>query len=145
MKKRILIVDDNYQIVRNLKWRLEAHNFDVSVAYDGYECVHLAKLELPDLILMDIKMPIGGGLWAFETLKGMADTSKIPIIFNTEFPSTEVRKLVMEMGAEDLIWKPFKSDVVIEKINTALSYKMIIPDDQRVSDSAYSQDSLETN
>ncbi len=145
MKKRILIVDDNYQIVRNLKWRLEANNFDVSVAYDGYECVHLAKLELPDLILMDIKMPIGGGLWAFETLKGMADTSKIPIIFNTEFPSTEVRRLVMEMGAEDLIWKPFKSDVVIEKINTALSYKMIIPDDQRVSDSAYSQDSLETN
>ncbi len=145
MKKRILIVDDNYQIVRNLKWRLEASNFDVSVAYDGYECVHLAKLELPDLILMDIKMPIGGGLWAFETLKGMADTSKIPIIFNTEFPSTEVRRLVMEMGAEDLIWKPFKSDIVIEKINTALSYNMIIPDDQPVSDSADNQDYVETN
>ncbi len=145
MKKRILIVDDNYQIVRNIKWLLEARNFDVSVAYDGYECVHLAKLELPDLILMDIKMPIGGGLWAFEILKGMADTSKIPIIFNTEFPSTKVRRLVMEMGAEDLIWKPFKSEVVIEKINTALNYKIIIPDDKRIEDSAYRQDSLETN
>ena len=145
MKKRILIVDDNYQIVRNLKWRLEASNFDVSVAYDGYECVHLAKLELPDLILMDIKMPIGGGLWAFEILKGMTDTSMIPVIFNTEFPSTEVKRLVMEMGAEDLIWKPFKSDELIEKINTALSYQNITSDNRLFSDAEYIQDSLETN
>ncbi len=145
MKKRILIVDDNYQIVRNLKWRLEASNFDVSVAYDGYECVHLAKLELPDLILMDIKMPIGGGLWAFEILKGMTDTSMIPVIFNTEFPSTEVKRLVMEMGAEDLIWKPFKSDELIEKINTALSYQNITSDNMLFSDAEYIQDSLETN
>ena len=145
MKKKILIVDDNYKIVRNLKWRLEASNFDVSVAYDGYECVHVAKLELPDLILLDIKMPIGGGLWAFEVLKGMTDTSKIPVIFNTEFPSTEVKRLVMEMGAEDLIWKPFKSDILIEKINTILSYEMIKSDDKLISDSVYIQNSLETH
>ena len=120
MKKKILIVDDEPKIVRLLALRLKAKNFDVISAYDGYECVKVAKLELPDLILLDIKMPLGGGINAFENLKGMASTQNIPVIFITGFPSTKVKRQVMEMGAEDFITKPFNSDVLIEKINTIL-------------------------
>ena len=120
MKKKILVVDDEPQIVRLLTLRLKAKNFDVISAYDGYQCAQVAKAELPDLILLDIKMPLGGGIKAYETMKNTVSTSKIPVIFITAFPSVEVRKLVMDMGAEDFVSKPFNSDQLIDKINKIL-------------------------
>ncbi|MBU0529023.1 response regulator [bacterium] len=134
MKKKILVVDDEPSIVRLLSLRLKANNFDVVSAYDGYQCVETAKLESPDMILLDIKMPLGGGIKAYEILKGMPKTSKIPVIFITAFPSAEVKKQVMEMGAEDFISKPFNSDVLIEKINTILSKPKINSKDMLFSD-----------
>lgn len=121
MKKKILVVDDEPQIVRLLTLRLKAKNFDVISAYDGYQCVQVAKAELPDLILLDIKMPLGGGIKAYEKMKNIAATSLIPVIFITAFPSVEVRKLVMDMGAEDFVSKPFNSDQLIDKINKILN------------------------
>ncbi len=134
MRKKILVVDDEPQIVRLLSLRLKANNFDVISAYDGYQCVQVAKLELPDLILLDIKMPLGGGIKAFENLKDIKATNLIPVIFITAFPSIKVKNQVMEMGAEDFISKPFNSDVLIEKINTILNYKMVKSDDNIPSD-----------
>ncbi len=127
--KKILVADDDTQIVRLLSFRLKANNFDVIVAYDGYQCVQVAKDDLPDLILLDINTPFGGGIKALETLKTMADTSKIPVIIITAFASTEVIRLVMELGASDLISKPFKSDELIEKIKTTLGYQNTSPDE----------------
>ena len=121
MKRKILVVDDEPQIVRLLALRLKSKNFDVISAYDGYQCVQVAKQELPDLILLDIKMPLGGGIKAFEKLKSISATSTIPVIFITAYPSEEVKKLVMDMGAEDFVSKPFNSDVLIEKINIILN------------------------
>lgn len=138
MKKKILVVDDEPQIVRLLSLRLKAKNFDVISAYDGYQCVQVAKLELPDLILLDIKMPLGGGIKAFENLKGIASTQNIPVIFITAFPSTAVKRQVMKMGAEDFISKPFNSDVLIEKINVILNNKKIKPDENSLSDAEFS-------
>lgn len=134
MKKKILVVDDEPQVVRLLSLRLKANNFDVISAYDGYQCVEVAKLELPDLILLDIKMPLGGGVKAFEKLKSLATTNTIPVIFITAYPSIEVKKQVMEMGAEDFISKPFNSEVLIEKINTILDSKALKSDGTIVSD-----------
>lgn len=130
MKKKILVVDDEPQVVRLLALRLKANNFDVISAFDGYQCVEVAKLELPDLILLDIKMPLGGGVKAFEKLKSLATTNTIPVIFITAYPSIEVKKQVMEMGAEDFISKPFNSEVLIEKINTILDNKIVEHDDR---------------
>lgn len=134
MKKKILVVDDEPQVVRLLSLRLKANNFDVISAYDGYQCVEVAKLELPDLILLDIKMPLGGGVKAFENLKNIATTNTIPVIFITAYPSIEVKKQVMEMGAEDFISKPFNSEVLIEKINTILDNKIVEHDDRLFND-----------
>ena len=120
MKRKILVVDDEPQIVRLLALRLKAKKFDVVSAYDGYQCVQVAKEELPDLILLDIKMPLGGGIKAFEKMKSISSTSNIPVIFITAFPSVKVKKLVMEMGAEDFVSKPFNSDLLIDKINKVL-------------------------
>ncbi len=120
MKKKILVVDDEPQIVRLLSLRLKAKNFNVISAYDGYQCVQVAKDEIPDMILLDIKMPLGGGIVAFEKLKSLSETKNIPVIFITAFPSAEIKKQVMDMGAEDFISKPFNSDVLIDKVNAIL-------------------------
>ena len=144
MKKKILVVDDEPQIVRLLSLRLKANNFDVLTAYDGYQCVQVAKLELPDLILLDIKMPLGGGIKAFENLKDISATNMIPVIFITAFPSVKVKEQVMSMGAEDFIAKPFNSDVLIEKINIILNDKKLKPDENPLTNAKIDQNSLES-
>ena len=120
MKKKILVVDDELPIIRLLSLRLKASNFDVISAHDGYQCVEMAKLELPDLILLDIKMPGGGGINAFKNLKKIDNTKTIPVIFITAYPSDEVKTLVMDMGAQGFIAKPFDTELLTESINKAL-------------------------
>lgn len=120
MKKKILVVDDEAQIVRLLSLRLQANNYDVVVAYDGYQCVQMTQEENPDLILLDIKMPLGGGIKAFETLRKNTSTENIPVIFITAFPSVEIKKQVIDMGAEGFIAKPFSSEELLEKIRSII-------------------------
>ena len=118
MKKKILVVDDEIQIVRLLSLRLQANNYDVIVAYDGYQCIQLVKAENPDLILLDIKMPMGGGIEAFDNLRKNKITENIPVIFITAFPSVEVKKQVIDMGADGFIAKPFSSEELLNKIRS---------------------------
>ena len=120
MKKKILVVDDEAQIVRLLSLRLQANNYDVVVAYDGYQCVQMTQEENPDLILLDIKMPLGGGIKAFETLRKNTNTENIPVIFITAFPSVAIKKQVIDMGAEGFIAKPFSSEELLEKIRSII-------------------------
>ncbi len=110
MKKRILIVDDEPSIVRLLSLRLQAKNYEVSVAYDGVECVEMARKEVPDLILMDIKMPVEDGIRAFKKLLEMELTKNIPVVFMTAYPKVELIETVLKMGAKDCISKPFISE-----------------------------------
>ena len=134
MKKKILVVDDEPQVIRLTDLILRANNFDVVGATDGYQCWHVAKNELPDLILLDIKMPLGGGINAFQLLKGTPETSLIPIIFTTAYPSSEIKNQLLDLGADDFIQKPFDRDVMIEKISTILSHGVNNSED-KVSDS----------
>ena len=121
MSKKILVVDDERSIVRLLSLRLRKHNFKVLEAHDGYECVEKAKLELPDLILLDIRMPYGGGIMAFDKMRSMPNVKKIPVIFITAYPKTKVKELVMKKGAAGFVAKPFDSDILMNTINDALS------------------------
>ncbi len=111
MKKKILIVDDESGIVRLLSMRLKAKNYEVFVAYDGLEGIQVAQKELPDLILMDVKMPNGGGIAAYEKLIQSDITNRIPVIFMTaSYPKVEITKQVLKMGAKGCISKPFVND-----------------------------------
>ena len=120
MSKKILVVDDELPIIRLLTLRLKANNFDVISAHDGYECVEKAKAELPDLILLDIKMPGGGGISAFKNLKEIDKTKSIPVIFITAYPSAEIKKMVMDMGAQGFIAKPFDTEFLTNSVNNVL-------------------------
>ena len=121
MKKRILIVDDEPSIVRLLSLRLQAKNYEVFVAYDGLECVKIALKEVPDLILLDIKMPVEDGIGAYKKLIQMESTKKIPVIFMTAYPKVELMNQVLKMGAKDCISKPFISEDFEQTIALAIA------------------------
>jgi len=109
MAKKILIVDDESQIVQLLSNRLRANGYETYGANDSYQCIKITQEVKPDLILLDIKMPAGGGIQAFNNLKASAYTSVIPIIFITANHSEEVKREVINMGADGFFAKPFNS------------------------------------
>ena len=116
MNKKILIVDDEPEIVHLLSMRLKANGYETFVANDGLEGFKIARGGKPDLILLDLKMPKGGGFLAFENLKASRYTSTIPIIIITALLVEEVKKLTIEMGADGFFSKPFKSVELLKKI-----------------------------
>ena len=116
MGKKILIVDDEPKIVRLLSQRLKANGYETFTANDAYQCIKMTREVKPDLILLDMKMPAGGGILAFENLKTSVYTSMIPIIFITAYPGDEVKKHVEDLGADGFFSKPFKSADLLIKI-----------------------------
>lgn len=119
-KKKILIVDDEPNVVTTLSTRLRANNYEVIAAFDAMQAVRQAHRENPDLIILDIKMPGGGGYTAFEQIKQSSDTALIPIIFLSALPPVEVERKAKELGADDFIPKPFQSEVLLDKIKKLL-------------------------
>ena len=123
MKKKILIVDDEPGIVKLLSMRLKSKGYQVFQAYDGMECVEIAEKEIPDLILLDVKMPQGGGIGAFEKLILSETTREIPVIFMTAYPQSDIKNKVTKMGAIGFVSKPFVSADFVQTID------MVIRDD----------------
>ncbi len=110
MKKKILIVDDEPGIVRLLAIRLQAKGYETIEAYDGLQCCLVAEEEVPDLILLDIKMPLMNGIDAFEEIINLEATKEIPVLFMTAYPIADIREQVLKMGAKGCISKPFISE-----------------------------------
>ena len=110
MKKKILIVDDEPGSVRLLAIRLKAKGYEIVEAYDGLQCLFVAKEEVPDLILLDFKMPLMNGIAVFEEIIKQEATKEIPVLFMTAYPTIEIEDLVLKMGAKGCISKPFISE-----------------------------------
>ena len=126
MKKKILIVDDDHHTARFLAKRLRLRNYEVMVAYDGFQGVQKAKERIPDLILLDMIMPQLCGIEVFEKLKQLDTTKQIPVIFMAAHPKLEMRKLVLKMGAKGLITKIFLNKEFELTIETVLNdYNLI--------------------
>ena len=122
--KKILIADDDPDILTLLASRLRSNNMAVVTAQDCNQAIKKAYSEQPDLILMDIRMPSIGGLSAFNSLKMYTRTENIPVIFITAYPGKEVQEKVMEMGATDFVAKPFQTEELLSKINRAMAAQM---------------------
>jgi DNA-binding response OmpR family regulator len=120
MSKRILVVDDEPHIVKLVGSRLKANGFEVLSAYNGLQALRVAYTEKPDLILLDVRMPDGGGFAVFENLKASEVTCKIPVIFMTADPEQETREKALDMGPEYFLNKPFNPEELLAKIETVL-------------------------
>jgi len=116
MAKKILVVDDEPDIIKMLGARLKANGYEVISAQDGIQAVSVAHKEKPDLIILDIKMPAQDGYAVYQNLKMAASTSLTPIIFLTALPPEEVNKKVQELGADGYISKPFDTEDILSKI-----------------------------
>lgn len=120
MSKKVLIVDDEANVVKAISMVLKGHGYTVVDANDGLQAVSKVYEEKPDLIILDIKLPIGDGISVCENLKNSNDTKDIPVIFITGYPTDEVRKKAFDLGAVDFIPKPFDTDELLKKVKVVI-------------------------
>lgn len=126
-KKKILIVDDERDIVRVLMIRLQTSGYDVVAAFDGAQGVFMAHKEKPDLIILDIRMPAGDGFSVAHRLRRSANTWAIPIIFLTGSPERGAEERAMEMGARFYIKKPYDPEELLDAVKRALETEPTVP------------------
>lgn len=119
-KKKILIVDDEREIVDNLTMALQMKDYETFVAYDGEEALEITRREKPDLILLDIVMPKLNGYQVCRELKKQEATKNIPVIMLTAKTQESDRFWGKETGADDYITKPYDIYFLFEKIKDFL-------------------------
>jgi DNA-binding response OmpR family regulator len=117
-KMKVLVVDDEQDVAKALKVRLKANGYNVVLAYDSVEAFMMANQEKPDLIILDIMIPGGGGFVVAERLKQSQATHRIPIVFLTGIPGGEER--AYKVGASAYVMKPYHPDELLETIHRAL-------------------------
>lgn len=116
MGKRILLVDDEPQLVLLLTGRLKANGYDVLTAGDGQTGFETAKKEKPDLVILDLMLPRMDGFRVCALLKKDARYANIPIILFTAKAQDEDKKMGDEAGADAYVTKPFDPAVLLKKI-----------------------------
>lgn len=120
MGKKILIVDDETDLVELVKMRLEASGYDVITAYDGVAGLKKAREGKPDLIVLDILLPEMNGYRVCLDLKTDKMYKDIPIImFTAKFQPADIR-FGKELGADAYITKPFEPQLLIDEIRRLL-------------------------
>ena len=115
-KGKILVVDDEVYILHILDFSLGAEGFEVISANNGELGVEKAKLEKPDLIVLDIMMPVLDGYETCRRLKNEPETKDIPVVLLTAKGRDVDKRLGFEVGAIDYIVKPFSPSRLIERI-----------------------------
>lgn len=119
-KKRILLVEDEKDMVYAVTLQLEANGYEVLTAYDGREGIGKAKKEKPDLIILDLMLPKMDGYKVCGLLKADTRYTKIPIVMFTARAQESDIKLGEELGADAYITKPFEPQVLLSKIRELL-------------------------
>ncbi|MEX0677761.1 MAG: response regulator [Pirellulales bacterium] len=117
---KILIVEDNEMNRDMLSRRLERRGFAIVMAVDGQQGVDMARSEKPDLILMDMSLPVMDGWTATRTIKDDAGMANIPVIALTAHAMAGDREKAMEAGCDDYDTKPIELPRLLEKIGKFL-------------------------
>ena len=116
----ILIIEDEKDIVEAVEYNLKKEGFNVSRAYDGRNGLKQARDKLPDLIILDLMLPVISGIEVCKILKKEPATANIPIVMLTAKESETDKVLGLELGADDYITKPFSMRELIARIKTIL-------------------------
>lgn len=114
---KILLVEDNEDNRDMLSRRLERKGFIVSLAVDGEDGINKAKAELPDLILMDMSLPVMDGWEATQALKKIPETTNIPVVALTAHAMSSDREKAMAAGCDDYDTKPVDFVRLLDKIS----------------------------
>ncbi len=117
---KLLLVEDNEMNRDMLSRRLERNGYSIVIAVDGQQAVQLAAAEKPDLILMDMSLPIMDGWEATRRVKAAAETSGIPVIALTAHAMVEDKEKAMAAGCDDFDTKPVDIQRLLGKIQALL-------------------------
>lgn len=121
--KKILVIEDNEQNLYLVSFILEKHGYEVVVAMDGQEGIDKATTEKPDLILLDIQLPVMDGHAVARQLRKITELDNIPIIAVTSYAMTGDREKAIESGCNGYIEKPINPDNFMEQIEKHLGFK----------------------
>lgn len=116
---RILVVDDEIEIVRALQHSLTAHGYNVLTAGSGEEGVMMASQQKPDLVLLDLMLP---GISGLEVCRRVRATSNVPIIVLSVKDAEHDKVQALDLGADDYVPKPFGMDEVPARVRVALRH-----------------------
>ena len=117
---RILIVDDEPEIVRALSLRLRAAGYEVLSAADAIQATQAAMKERPDLVILDIGMPCGDGHTVASRIRSSSLTSQTPIIFLSARTAHQDQERAREAGAVGFLTKPYKPEELLDLVKKAL-------------------------
>ena len=126
MSPRILVVDDDRQIVRLVQSYLQQSGFTVLTAYDGEEALHAMRREKPDLVVLDLMLPKRNGLEITRILRSDESLAAMPILMLTARFEDLDKILGLELGADDYLTKPFSIDVLLARLR-AVSRRGAVP------------------
>jgi len=115
-KPKVLLVDDEADIIRSLTIRLRAAGYDVVAAMDAFQATQTAMESQPDIIILDLGIPAGGGHMVIQRLQGSSKTCSIPIIILSARCDADNKALAKSEGASIYITKPYKADDVLAAI-----------------------------
>ncbi len=120
MKEKILIVEDEKDIVKMLEYNLQKEGFKILSARDGEDALDTANKEQPDLVILDLMLPGMDGLEVCKALKSGAKTARIPIIMLTAKAQESDKVIGLELGADDYMIKPFSPRELVARIKAVL-------------------------
>lgn len=119
-KPKILVIEDERALVEVLSYNLEREGFEVLIAHDGQEGLRQAQLKLPDLVVLDLMLPLKPGLEVCRELRMGPRTREIPIVMVTAKAEESDELVGFATGADDYVTKPYSMKVLIQRIKKEL-------------------------
>ncbi len=119
--QKILVVEDTKEIASVVKFKMLSAGFDVNVAEDGQAGLALAREFMPDLIIMDVMMPVMNGLETLMNLKNDIKCRNIPVILLTAQSTEQEVVRGLELGADDYVTKPFSPQELLVRVKILLA------------------------
>lgn len=119
--KKILIVDDEPNIIMSLEYTFKKNNYEVFIARDGKEALEIIKTSLPDIVILDIMMPMVDGYATLEQIKKQDDLKHIKVMFlSAKNKESDIEK-GLALGANAYMTKPFSIKKIVDQVNELLT------------------------
>ncbi|HKN16855.1 MAG TPA: response regulator [Candidatus Sulfotelmatobacter sp.] len=122
-RAKILVVDDDPDLVRALRLRLRANNYEVATASDGYSAIASAQKERPALIILDLGLPVGDGFVVLDRLQNIDALSSVPVIVLSARDPQSNEERALKAGAAAFFQKPADNDELMNVIRVSLAHE----------------------
>jgi len=126
-KSKILVVEDDRSLAGVLEYNLKNSGYQPLCAYDGQDGLNQARLKLPDLIVLDVMIPVIDGLEVCRRLRAVPETRELPILMLTAKSEESDQLIGFSVGADDYVVKPFSVKILLERIKSLLRRQNQVP------------------